>query len=81
MNQLAGSAAYSRLAQTIIWLNSHEPKQSDIETGMGTLPDTHNRTLHILKSRNGKGQWKNIACNFDSQSLTLQELGIIIKKK
>jgi len=79
VTQLAGSAAYARFSQTILWLESHEPKQSNVETDCGTAETGHNRTLHILKSRNGTGQGKKLAFEFCCNSLTLQEKGLIRK--
>ena len=79
MNQLAGGAAYSRFSQTILWLESHNEKASRVKTTCGTTEMDHNRTLHILKARNGKGQGVKVACNFESESLTLSEQGIIVK--
>ena len=79
MNQLAGSAAYSRFAQSIFWLQNHEPKNSKVKSSCGTTELEHNRTLHILKARNGKGQGLSLACEFDSKTLTLKEHGIIVK--
>jgi hypothetical protein len=80
MNQLAGSAAYSRFAQSIFWLQSHEPKTSNVKMDCGTTEASHNRTLHILKARNGKGQGVSLACEFDSETLRLDELGVLVKK-
>jgi 5S rRNA maturation endonuclease (ribonuclease M5) len=80
MNQLAGGQAFSRFAQTILWLEAHEDKQSTVNTACGRIEETHNRTLHILKARNGRGQGAHIACLFD-KNLLLEELGLIIKKK
>ena len=80
MTQLAGGAAYQRFAQTILWLESHADKTSKVKTSYGTTEIEHNRTAHLLKARNGKGQGVKLAFNFSSDSLTLQEEGIIIKK-
>lgn len=79
MTQLAGGAAYQRFAQTIIWLESHNEKTSKVKTACGTTGIEHNRTVHLLKARNGKGQGVRLACNFQSESLTLEELGIIVR--
>jgi hypothetical protein len=79
MNQLAGSAAYSRFAQSIFWLHSHDLRTSKIKDVCGTAEIQHNRTLHILKARNGRGHGLSLACEFDSRTLTLKELGIITK--
>ena len=79
MNQLAGSAAYARFSECILWLELHEPKDSNVKTDCGTTSLEHNRTLHLLKSRNGTGQGKKVAFNFDSKDLSLVELGLITK--
>jgi hypothetical protein len=81
VTQLAGGAAYSRFAQTILWLESHSDKTSKIKTACGTAEVEHNRTVHLLKARNGKGQGVKLVCNFDAESLTLREEGIIVKKE
>lgn len=80
VTQLAGGAAYQRFAQTILWLESHADKTSQVKTVCGTAEIEHNRTAHLLKVRNGKGQGVKLAFNFSSDSLTLREEGIIIKK-
>ena len=79
MAQIAGGAAYTRFSQSILWLESHEPKNSNVETDCGTVGIEHNRTLHILKSRNGSGQGKKLAFEFCGNSLTLKEIGLIKK--
>lgn len=82
VGQLAGGAAYSRFCQTILWLESHsEIKSSKVRTPCGTIEREYNRTLHILKARNGIGQGARLAYNFASDSLTLTESGIIIREK
>ncbi|ARN57704.1 AAA family ATPase [Sedimentisphaera salicampi] len=81
LNQLAGGAAYGRFAQTAFWLEAHEPKESRIITGCGGAEYQHNRTMHIIKARNGKGHGLEFACDFDSETLSLKEIGIISKKK
>ena len=79
LNQLAGGAAYGRFCQSAFWLEAHEPKKSKLMTACGTVEDYHNRTMHILKARNGRGQGLGLACEFDSETLTLKEFGIITK--
>ncbi len=81
VTQLAGGAAYQRFAQTIIWLESHADKTSTVRTACGRADMDHNRTLHLLKARNGRGQGVKLAFSFESDSLTLHEMGIILKKK
>jgi hypothetical protein len=79
MNALAGGSAYSRFAQTILWLENHsEPKINKLRMSYDTIEQEYNRTLHILKARNGTGQCR-LACNFDPETLCLKELGIIVK--
>jgi len=79
MTALAGSAAYSRFAQSIFWLHSHEPKTSKVKSACGVLDTVHNRTVHILKARNGRGSGMQFACDFVSENLTLNEFGLIKK--
>jgi len=81
MTQLAGGAAYQRFAQTILWLESHPEKTSTVKTACGTTEIEHNRTVHLLKARNGKGQGVKLACSFQPESLTLNEIGIITRAK
>ncbi len=81
MSQIAGGAAYSRHAQCLLWLESHEGKRSKVRTCCGRNEAEHNRTLHILKARDGKGTGLRLAYQFSSESLTLGELGVIVKDK
>lgn len=81
LSQIAGSAAYQRFSQTILWLESHDEKESQVKTVLGTAPANHNRTVHILKARNGKGMGKRLAYQFDVANLSLNELGFVIKEK
>ena len=81
MTQLAGGAAYQRFAQTILWLESHADKTNKVKTACGTTEIEHNRTVHLLKARNGRGLGLKLACTFESESLTLTEHGIIIRAK
>jgi hypothetical protein len=79
LNMLAGSAAFGRFCQCALWLESHDLKTSSISTSCGTSESQHNSTVHILKTRNGPGTGLRIAMHADS--LSLREVGIIIKKK
>jgi len=80
LSLIAGGAAYSRFADNAVWLESHEPKKSYIKTPCGTIEEDHDRTLWILKSRDGGGTNSRIAFNFDKGNLSLKEIGQTIKK-
>ena len=80
MSQIAGGAAYSRHSQAIVWLESHDPKTSKVKTSLGTNDEEHNRTLHILKTRDARGTGLRLALNFEKESLKAREFGIIMKK-
>jgi len=80
VNLLAGSAAYARFAQCILWLENHAANESMVRTDCGRTSIEHNRTVHVLKARNGPGQGARLACLFDAANLTLRECGIILKK-
>lgn len=79
VGQLQGGAAYSRFSQTIFWMESHAEKTGNFKTSCGTTERTYNRTMHLLKARNGRGQGVRIACNFEADTLKLTEIGIITK--
>jgi hypothetical protein len=81
VNQLSGGACYSRFSQTILWLENHDSKQSLVHGPGVTIRETYNRTVHLLKTRNGKGQGLRLAFEFDSGSLTLKERGVIVKER
>jgi hypothetical protein len=80
VDELAGSSAFGRFTQTVLKLEAHDDKQSEIFTPCGTIADKHNRTIHIRKSRNGRGAGMKVAFNF-GPDLTLTELGLIVKKQ
>jgi len=77
--QLSGGAAYSRFTDTILWLESHDAKSNKVRMACGTTEQEYNRTLHLLKARNGKGHGARLAFGFEVRNLTLSELGIIVK--
>ena len=78
LESLAGGACFSRFAQTILWLEAHEPKNSPVRFAVGTDTLPHNRTIHILKARLGSGHGLRIAADFEN-TLTVREYGIILR--
>lgn len=80
MSYLAGSSAYARCVDTIIWLEAHEEKSSMVISMLGRHEYTHNRTLHMLKVRLGVGEGMRLAYSFNPKTLSLHEHGIIVKK-
>lgn len=84
LSSLSGGAIISRAMDTIVWLDHHgEPKQSSVAIADGfsaTEEVTHNRSIIILKSRDGSGTGAKIACDLSSESLLLSEIGLILKK-
>lgn len=77
LSLIAGGAAYSRFADNAIWLESHDPKKSSVKTACGTIEETHDRTVWILKSRDGSGTGSRLAYWFNKDNLTLSEIGQI----
>lgn len=80
MNSMAGSAIYSRACDTVIWLESHQEKTSNIKYGDTTEPREHELSVHLLKTRTGKGVGTTFAYEFES-NFTIKEIGIIDKSK
>lgn len=77
---LSGSAAFSRFTETVLWLEFHNEKVSNVRCATGTDTLSHDRTVHILKARNGKGQGCRLAYTFSNSSLKLIEKGLIVRK-
>lgn len=80
INQLAGSAAFGRFCQTVLWLEFVGEISGPVKTRIGTIETGYNRVLHILKARNCSGQGLRIACEFD-ENLWLREVGLIVSRK
>ncbi len=83
LEEIAGGAAYERFAQSILFLRAHRDVGVNVvNSGGEKLQRISNRTLSVLKSRNSYGQSQNvrIAFQFESQSLTLHELGRIVSE-
>jgi hypothetical protein len=76
---LAGGAAYERFAHTLLWL--HKPdKEGAVTVGTpsgGKASLYANRSLRLLKTRNGSGQGLVLAYRFYGDSLTFSELGVV----
>ncbi|HOL90110.1 MAG TPA: AAA family ATPase [Anaerohalosphaeraceae bacterium] len=80
LSAISGGAAYGRFADNAIWLELHEPKQSTIKTACGPTEIEHDRTVWVLKSRDGSGTGSRLAFEFCKENLTLRELGRIERK-
>ena len=78
-HMLAGGQAWPRAAQTIVWIKKlDKPKRYQVHNGYGPTVACVNRILKVGKTRNGSGSGSEIAFNFDIQSLTFTECGVII---
>jgi len=82
-DDIAGGAAYGRLAQTVVWLE-HTGKDQNMtvrDTTMGLSVSTDvNRIVHLVKTRIGRGQGMRLGYWFDPQTLRLDERGAIIRR-
>lgn len=84
LSSVSGGAVYQRAADCVLWLDNHDPQVSNVFIAHGysaTEEVEHNRTLIILKSRDGSGTNSRIAFDFSAEDLTLKEMGLIVKKK
>lgn len=82
LEALAGGAAYPRFSHTVLWLEHHDKKTVTVgmPTCMGYTKDEVeiNKTLHLMKARNGEGSGLQIGLTF--HELTFTEHGIVCKK-
>jgi hypothetical protein len=83
LDSVAGGAGFTRLAQTVFWLEMHSDFHTgNIEGGYGRIDScSFNRTMHVLKARNASGQGQKVALQFDRNKLRFHEIGIIVDKK
>ena len=65
----------------MLWLEAHDRKPNTIRTCLGRDDIEHNRTLHLLKIRDGEGQGLTVAYEFQRDNLRLRELGLIIRQR
>ena len=82
LDDVAGGAAYVRLAHTVLWLEFHEQAETVTlrDPLMNYKVDAEiNRTLHILKARNACGTGWSIGFEFDGRSLNFEEMGVALK--
>ncbi len=79
LDDISGGAAFQRFAQTIFWIEYHSEKEVPIYqcTG-GTYKEKVNRTIHILKARNGPGAGIKLGFTFDNKTLRFKEHGAIL---
>ena len=86
MEELAGGAAYTRFAHSVLWLQATpEPEEYTIkgDYGLSALTSLHeaNRVMRMLKTRNGPGSGKEIAFNFEPRTMRFEEVGLIVDTK
>jgi len=81
LDDLAGGAAYQRLAQCVLWLERHKaPKRVTVLADCGRFDAEINHTLHICKARNGPGHGVGLGFKVDWSKIEFTELGVIIKE-
>lgn len=78
---LAGGACYERFCSAVLTLHNHPDRSDTIKRGPGTVEDTYNRTLRVEKAGDSWGTCLKLAYRFSGESLTMSELGPIVRKK
>lgn len=82
LDELAGGAAYQRFSQTVMWVVHHkQPKTVLAAMPVGRTNCQINRTLQLIKTRNGRGYGLGIGFRFCGDSLKFAEQGVIIPEK
>jgi KaiC/GvpD/RAD55 family RecA-like ATPase len=82
LDELSGGAGYARFSQTVLWLVQHETDEKfEVHSSMGGVAELEaNRSLLMLKTRNGIGQKQGIAYKFSGGTLCFNEIGLILNK-
>jgi hypothetical protein len=79
---MGGGAALSRFTHTAIWFENGDWQQSVERNGVkqpGGMVCFDRKAL-VLKARNGPGAWRTVALQFNRESLTLTEQGLMEKE-
>lgn len=80
LDDVAGGSCFVRASQTVIYLRSHELRTGEVEGATGIRDARWNRTAAVLKARNGPGEHETFALWFEPKTLTLTELGKIVRE-
>jgi hypothetical protein len=86
LDDLAGGAAWQYFSQCILWIERHDkPKSVTVKNFGDAMPVTEqvqvNRTLRIMKSRDGPGGGWHLGYWFDQTTLRFNEKGAITNAK
>lgn len=76
-----GSAMFTRLCQTVILVDGHEPRDSIIYGGSDREIVSHNRTIVVAAARNGPGTRSSYAFNQGHDGPLFEELGMICPRR
>jgi len=85
LDAIAGGAAFQRLGQSLLLLERHKPAKEAMM--MNPLCDTGrfkseiDETIHICKSRKGRGQGMSVGYRIDWSTMEFSERGVIVKKE
>lgn len=82
LDELSGGAGYQRFSQTVLWIETHYPQKNFTITDIVTERNVvANRTIHLSKTRNGRGGGLALAYQFSAKTLTFEEIGIIKRER
>lgn len=86
LDDLAGGAGWARFTQCVLWMEKHdEPKRVNVKNIGDAMPiaqaEEINRTLRIMKARDGRSAGWQLAFDFDPQTLRFHERGAIVKNR
>jgi len=73
LDDMAGGAAYQRFAQSVLWVEAFDSKSVSIGGNSASV----NRSVAILKARNGPGHGARIGFQFQAHTLRFAEVGLI----
>jgi hypothetical protein len=75
---MAGGLAYARFAQSIMWLQAHDPPLAvKVKDGQVTRVTKCNRSLKLCKTRNAKGEGLSLGFVLDKSTLCFKVEGVI----
>ncbi len=80
LEAIAGGQAWNRHTQLVIWLQAIDPEEKHLKTCVGRTNVECNRVVHLLKATQGRGTRLTLGFEFEKETLTMIEKGVIVKE-
>lgn len=79
IDDIAGARAQGRFIDSCFWIYTHgDEQESEVIQSVGRCTVTHDRTIRLIKVRDGNWQGRSLAYSLDGEKLRFVEHGVIV---